>query len=289
MGRSASCLSVQLTIVVFHFVLLCTASAQVSHSADAASDSSDARHFSPAIEDNSFLIEEAFNQETRVVQHISTVSYTSNPESILFTFTQEWPVGSQTHQLSYSIPYSFLHAGNGIGDVLLNYRYQLLGETDPFWCAPRLSLSIPTGSSSKGTGMGVFGVQFCLPASKRWSDEFISHFNFAMTSFFHVQGTDEAGNTVRKTLASFSVGASGIYLLSENFNLICEWLQNENARIGPSGNLAYSSQTIVSPGIRFAVNLPGVQIVPGFAVPISIRPETVDVGIFAYLSFEHPY
>jgi hypothetical protein len=70
---------------------------------------------------------------------------------------------------------------------------------------------------------------------------------------------------------------------------MCELLQNENAGFDPSGNSAYSSQTIISPGFRFAINLPGVEIVPGFAVPVSIRPLNTGVGIFAYLSFEYPF
>ena len=60
-----------------------------------------------AIEDNSFFIEEAYNQEARVVQHISTFSYVAGaaPERD-GSFTQEWPIGGQAHQLSYTIPYS---------------------------------------------------------------------------------------------------------------------------------------------------------------------------------------
>jgi len=41
-----------------------------------------------------------------------------------FTFTQEWPVFSQDHQISYTIPsYHLVDDGSrvsGLGDVLLN-------------------------------------------------------------------------------------------------------------------------------------------------------------------------
>src|SRR5258706_3537345 len=63
--------------------------------------------------DNSFFIEEAYNQEAGVVQHIFNAVYGWNPLSgpdehqVDFLFTQEWPVGGQTHQFSYTIPYSF--------------------------------------------------------------------------------------------------------------------------------------------------------------------------------------
>jgi hypothetical protein len=51
-----------------------------------------AQQFSEAIEDNSFFIEEAYNQEYRVVQHIFNGIYFSKPQKdFAFTFTQEWP------------------------------------------------------------------------------------------------------------------------------------------------------------------------------------------------------
>jgi hypothetical protein len=248
-----------------------------------------AQTLSPAIEDNSFLIEEAYNQETRVVQHISNVSFATRTKNILFTFTQEWPVGSQAHQLSYTIPYEALETGKGIGDVLLNYRYQLLGEDGPAWCAPRLSLSVPTGSSAKDLGSGVFGLQISLPVSKRWTNDVVTHFNLGLTTLYQVRGTDAQGDTEKRNLTSFAVGGSVIYLSAENFNLMLELLRNESAGFDLSGIVGYSSQTIISPGLRFAINLPNLQIVPGLAFPINITSAGTEVGVFGYLSFEHPF
>src|ERR1044071_978643 len=88
------------------------------------------------IEDNSFLIEEAYNQEPGVVQHIFNAQYTTSGRLYgwNFSFTQEWPVFSLEHQLSYTIP--SLHQIDdkdrvyGVGDILINYRYQALEEGD---------------------------------------------------------------------------------------------------------------------------------------------------------------
>ena len=44
------------------------------------------------IMDNSFLIEEAYNQEEGVVQHINTFMRQRHGDW-LYTFTQEWPIG----------------------------------------------------------------------------------------------------------------------------------------------------------------------------------------------------
>ena len=88
------------------------------------------------IEDNSFLIEEAYNQEPGVVQHIFNAVYSadSRARGWAFSFTQEWPVFSQDHQFSFTIPSFHLRGGgervSGVGDILLNYRYQLLEEGD---------------------------------------------------------------------------------------------------------------------------------------------------------------
>ena len=43
------------------------------------------------IEDNSFLIEEAYNQEAGVVQHINTMFYDWKHDTWSYSFTQEWP------------------------------------------------------------------------------------------------------------------------------------------------------------------------------------------------------
>ncbi|MCA1658676.1 MAG: hypothetical protein LC627_05205, partial [Verrucomicrobiaceae bacterium] len=88
-----------------------------------------------AIQDNSFLVEEAYNQEPGVVQHIFNALYSRNRNEDAWdlAFTQEWPLFTQRHQVSYTIPYSFLRAdgdwNNGPADALLHYRFQALFET----------------------------------------------------------------------------------------------------------------------------------------------------------------
>src|SRR5438552_7990975 len=56
------------------------------------------------IQDNSFLAEEAYNQEPGVVQHIQTFTRLWNSKTWAYSFTQEWPVPSHwRHQLSYTV------------------------------------------------------------------------------------------------------------------------------------------------------------------------------------------
>ncbi len=79
------------------------------------------------IQDNSFLLEEAYNQEKGVIQHISAFQRLRGGNWI-YTFTEEWPVTSQRHQLSITLPVLGLDSRRGLGDIALNYRYTPRGH-----------------------------------------------------------------------------------------------------------------------------------------------------------------
>ena len=107
----------------------------------------------PPVRDNSFLVEEAYNQEARVVQHVSVLSVTRDGDGWEYGFTQEWPVRSQRHQLSVTVPIVNAAEATGVGDVALNYRYQLaFDDASGDAVAPRLSLVLPTGDVEQGRG-----------------------------------------------------------------------------------------------------------------------------------------
>src|SRR5262249_15879466 len=115
------------------------------------------------IQNNSFLVEEAYNQEAGVVQHINTWQR-SRGGDLVYPVTQEWPGPGLTHQVRYSVPIQRLDGTTGIGDVALNYRYQWIGDGEAALAvAPRLSVLLPTGDEKKDFGSGGTGVQFNLP------------------------------------------------------------------------------------------------------------------------------
>ncbi|MBW7889201.1 MAG: transporter [Bacteroidetes bacterium] len=247
------------------------------------------QQFSEAIEDNSFFIEEAYNQDPGVVQHILNSLYDQSTKDIVTTFTQEWPFPSQLHQVSYTLSYLSLGGGaKGIGDILLNYRYQLWDDKNWAWIAPRFSLLLPTGKASQGLGDDEFGYQLCIPASKRWSNEFVVHLNAGVTLLPDKKETFGA-TEYKKSLLSYFVGASGILLLNEHLNIMLEALFNYDAEIQSSGAVEYTGTAILSPGIRYAVNIGELQIVPGIAVPIQFQSSSTTLQVFGYLSFEHPF
>ncbi|MBI4669149.1 MAG: transporter [Elusimicrobia bacterium] len=239
------------------------------------------------IQDNSFLLEEAYNQEPGVIQHIQFFQYLNKSRNWAYSFTQEWPVPGQTHQLSYTIPVSHLHEPDkktGPGDVALNYRYQLIFK-DPMALTPRLSLLLPIGDYKSGLGSDALGWQTNIPLSVELSDKWVTHWNVGAT---FVSGSREPGGAKADTLG-FNYGTSFIFLVSENFNLICEAAWNSFEAVGVDGTRTRGENFFINPGLRFAVNFKsGLQIVPGLAFPVGAGPSKDERGMLTYLSLEHP-
>ena len=244
------------------------------------------------IEDNSFFIEEAYNQERGVVQHISNAVYQANPrKNIAFSFTQEWPLWGEDHQISFTVPYQFVEGGSlsGLGDVLINYRYQLFEKESWAAVAPRLSLSLPSGNAEKGRGTGGTGVQVSLPASRYLSESLVAHVNVGLTIMPRAKGYRSDGFEVEHALVSYDFGASLIWITAPHFNLMLEWLGTSSAGFDELGGVARTLQTVISPGFRFAIDVGSLEIVPGLALPFFVADGSATTGAFIYLSFEHPF
>src|SRR5256714_5871821 len=158
-ARSTSCRAIFLLLVTYHASLVTGSIA--------------AEPLAKGIQDNSFFVEEAYNQEPGVVQHILNIPvfFTRGEKEVSPSFTQEWPVFSQLHQFSYTIPYTFQEHQNGLEDIRLNYRLQALMESEctPAF-APRFSLVTPTGDADKGFGHDRLGYEINLPLSKIVAD-----------------------------------------------------------------------------------------------------------------------
>ena len=215
------------------------------------------------ITDNSFLVEEAFNQEPRVVQNILTWTR-SRDGTWQGSFTQEWPAPGMKHQLSYSIPFASTGEAAGVGDVLLNYRYQVREETagGPA-IAPRLSVVLPTGRESAGLGSGTAGLDVNLPASKQFGD-FYLHGNVGYTWLPDVQRTAR-------------VAGSGIWRVAPMFNVMLE------------GVVAIDESVTLSPGFRRGWNFGERQLVIGAAIPITRSGGRSTAALLTYFSYELPF
>src|SRR5688572_13337603 len=120
----------------------------------------------PSIEDNSMLIEEAFNQEAGVIQHIS--NFVVDDGNFVYAYTQEIPIPNEKHQLSFGVSYAAMQKPegslfnnnfltNGFGDILVNYRPMLMDKNDWALVIPRFTLIAPTGNAWYGLGFGGWG------------------------------------------------------------------------------------------------------------------------------------
>jgi hypothetical protein len=246
------------------------------------------RHVVAQIQDNSFLIEEAYNQESGVVQHISTFARPSRGDAWAYSFTQEWPLGGIRHQLSYTIPVENIEGfGTGIGDVALNYRHQLLGNPEAATVfAPRLSLLLPTGDHEEDRGAGAVGFQANLPLTLVLTPRLATHWNAGTTLTPSAKG----GLGEEATTMSFNLGASAIWLLHPSFNLMVEALWLSTASVASAGQTLRDESLLLNPGIRGAFNLANdLQIVPGVAYTFDLGSDPDEDALFFYLSFEHPF
>ncbi|MCU1382088.1 MAG: hypothetical protein JWL71_785 [Acidobacteria bacterium] len=215
------------------------------------------------ITDNSFLVEEAFNQEPGVVQNI--FSWIRGRDGAWdANFTQEWPAPGMLHQLSYTLMYASTGDATGFGDTLLNYRFQLRNETagGPA-ISPRLSVILPTGREADGLGGGSAGLQVNVPVSKQFGDFYV-HANVGHTWVHDVQQTTNAA-------------ASGIWRVAPMLNLMLEAV----VEIDESATL--------SPGFRRGWNVGDRQLVVGLAMPVTHADRRWSPALLTYFSYELPF
>jgi hypothetical protein len=260
----------------------------------------------PLIEDNSMFIEEAFNQETGIIQHISNLVLDEG--SISYSYTQEIPLDDFRHQLSFTIPYSksptpseAAASGNdqylnsGLGDIYVNYRPLLWGKKDWALVIPRFTLIIPTGNAQYGLGGGAWGGQFNMAVTKRLSKQLVSHWNAGFTYFSNSDyyAFDTEGRpllTYQRDLATKNIGASIIWFAKPKFNLMLEYISNFEEVITSIGSVENLQSMTLNPGFRFAIDIGKVQIVPGYGMPFNFENgQLISRGAFIYLSIEPAY
>ena len=242
----------------------------------------------PKIEDNSFMMEEAYNQEYGVVQHIQTFQRDLRNDAYVYSFTQEWPVDvDPRHQLSYTLQGNRAEgfSGFGWGDTLLNYRYQLV-KNERVAVAPRASVILPSGDSRFGRGFGGAGFQTNWALSFRANKKLTTHSNAGWTVVPHAKNefSDKA------KVNEFNLGQSFIWLAKPRFNVLLETIYNSSEDVVAPSRTHRNHDVTMNPGVRWSYNLKsGMQIVPGVSIPTGVGPSAGNVGVFFYFSIEHPY
>lgn len=248
-------------------------------------------------DDNSFLVEEAYNQDRGEVQHTLNAVYSSDFQrrGWSFNFEQEWWLFTEDHQVAFSIPFSHLREEgerqSGVGDVQIEYRYQLTEEGPNIPAvAPQFSLILPTGNRDKGTGNGVVGYEWSIAASKKVASRLALHANLGLTYLpkVRVPLDDNQRLSPKRSLVSYDVGASVVFAPSSNIHMLLEWVGEFEEKINDQGKKERDFKAILSPGIRAAVvNKDGLQTVVGVGIPIGVTGAADNYGVFLYFSVEH--
>lgn len=228
--------------------------------------------------DNSFLVEEAFNQEAGVVQNI--FGFTRFSSAWAFSFTQEWPAPRETHQLSYTLAVAGSGDGTKFGDVLLNYRYQAMRESRsrPAF-APRLSVILPT---AQGRMTRAPGWQVNLPFSKQVRDVYF-HWNAGFTAQPSAVPDTAATN---EWLVSPLAAASAIWRMRPMFHVMFETAFTSEQRLEQFGAKLRTDLGTISPGFRTGWNVGEAQIIWGAAAPITFGAGNTSEALFLYFSYE---
>jgi DtxR family Mn-dependent transcriptional regulator len=276
--RAASKLLVQIATALL--VVLCSLGSVGAQTAIPPAPNDSSRAFE--IADNSFLVEEAFNQEAGVFQHIFNLRAIGDGDWEA-SFTQEWPLFTQSHQFSYTLPYASIDGKSGVGDVMLNYRWQALMESDAAPAlSPRLSLVVPSGKEDHGLGNGNFGWQVNVPFSKQVRNVYL-HWN---AGFTHLPSARVDGATYG--LMTPHAALSGIWRMRPMFHLmlenVVEWEESVEETVKRREALV-----TVSPGFRWGWNTGDAQTIFGFAVPVEFSNGSNDVSVLGYFSYELPF
>lgn len=244
------------------------------------------------IEDISMFIEEAFNQEAGIIQHISNFFF--DAESFSCFYSQEIPLKDYWLQFSYTIKYS-TGKFSGFSDLFINYRPTIWYKKHWALVAPGFTFILPSGDSRKGLGNGAWGGQFILAVTKRISRRTATHWNAGYTFFRNADRYDydpfgQPVLTQEKNIGMANIGTSGIWFVLPALNLMLEYQSVFRKDIADDGSLMFTPILTLNPGFRFGFNVCKVQIVRGIGLPL----EYVDgwfghSWVFGYLSIEPDY
>jgi len=243
--------------------------------------------------DNSFLVEEAYNQESKIFQNIFGF-VRSDAGDWSASFTQEWPAPGVRHQLSYTLVFDNDTGPGGLGDLAMNYRYQLrTGENGGTAVSPRVSLLLRPSRSDSGDA-GHAGIELNFPVSHQYGDMYL-HGNAGVRIYPSVdtgasRSSDDTSPAPRHvSLVSPFLAGSIILRVRPMLNLMLESVAIFGESIVEGSATSRETTLILSPGSRFGWNIGDQQVVLGVAVPFQHGGGQTSTGLLGYASWELPF
>lgn len=244
------------------------------------------------LQDNGFLVDEAFSQEENSLQHGIKFRRALNGDDWEVFVEEEIPLKGDKHQLSIGFQTRSFNSEEigkvkGFGDLELSYRYQLIGgEYSRISIAPSFSAILPTGSYKKELGSGSFGVEFSIPVSIAINSRFMSHSNLG------VRLTPNSKNILgeKAFTKDIEAGQSFVWLAHPKFNPLIEFVWERNQEVIGNRITEREHEIFVNPGFRWGHTFKnGLMVVPGVSFPIGVGSSRGENGFLFYLSFEHPF
>jgi hypothetical protein len=237
------------------------------------------------LQSNDFLVDTAYLQEENELQHTFTFSRT-NHSNWSAVFNEEIPLGSEKHQLSFSLPAQFVGNGpdrhKGFGDARLEYNYGLIGDSaSRLTISPGIGISLPVGSSRKELGAGLI---FKLPVGVMLTSRFGSNSSAELT----YTRSAKNGEGQRADTVGYEIGQSFVWFAKPKLNFLVETVWERSQEVIGHRSVKNEHEFLVSPGVRWAwVFKRGLIVSPGVAAPIGVGPSRGERGIFFYIAFEH--
>lgn len=234
--------------------------------------------------DNSFFLEEAYQQPAGVYQFIQTFQTFEKGGGYNYAFAAEIPITDLIHQFSITTARAREDGlQSSTGDTTLNYRYQPYNR-DGKLVTERFGLIVPTGSVKQKTSNGVYGFEFMQAATIIFSDRWANHWNLGMNLYPRAKFTD---TTKRTTLTEVKAGTSWVYFFKDDLNFMLElFFQTSQTLVDDKQETSFAF--ILSPGVRFgkSYNWKEMEVVPGIGFPVQFEESETDLGMLVYLSFE---
>lgn len=257
------------------------------------------------LKDNSFLLEEAYNQEPGEVQHILMPELDANSfggfeQRHQVELTQEWPLGGKRLQLSYTIPVGSSDGSEwNVDHMVLRARYQVADEpAQPFAFAPALSLIWQKNPLERSfLTRSTVGVGLLLPVSHTLSSRWALHANAGTTWLPDPYATDWNDFSTRPLFAELRqdrwihrLGTGLVYAALPKFHLLFETIgEFEQFQGNDFVDSDMEPALILNPGARTGFDIGGgTQLVLGVGFPIELTEDNPpDYRVLLYTSLEH--
>ncbi len=261
-------------------------------------------HGEAVLEDNSFVVDEAFNQGKGSVQYMACYQHNrwKDADPVL-SFCQELPLRSSRHQLGYSLAYVF-HTGlqsnslkPGPGDASVHYSYWLKNTSSRVMVVPKLIAWLPIGKAIHSNGSGGWGGKLSLAMTTKLSGKWVVHTNVLASRIWGSRHYFQYGNATvaagsvefaKRNLNSLGVGFSVNYLLHPRFHFVLEkmltseefakddsadMLADNDTNRPASATVARRTRMLLIPGFRWAINGKDWQLVPAVGCPLEVLSE----------------